>query len=61
MRDTVGHPVAAAAHIELMELEGRCRRFALANAILYMDSLPLDANVQFTTVMATKMPFVGRG
>jgi NAD(P)-dependent dehydrogenase (short-subunit alcohol dehydrogenase family) len=34
---------------------------AVANAILYMDSLPLDANVQFMTVMATKMPFVGRG
>jgi hypothetical protein len=29
--------------------------------VLYMDSLPLDANVQFMTVMATKMPFVGRG
>jgi len=26
-----------------------------------MDSLPLDANVQFMTVMATKMPFIGRG
>ena len=34
---------------------------AVANAIVYMDSLPLDANVQFITVMATKMPFVGRG
>ncbi|MDB5775747.1 MAG: 3-oxoacyl-ACP reductase [Herbaspirillum sp.] len=33
----------------------------VANAVLYMDSLPLDANVQFMTVMATKMPFVGRG
>lgn len=33
----------------------------VAKAILYMDSLPLDANVQFMTVMATKMPFVGRG
>ena len=30
-------------------------------AFVYMDSLPLDANVQFMTVMATKMPFVGRG
>jgi NAD(P)-dependent dehydrogenase (short-subunit alcohol dehydrogenase family) len=30
-------------------------------AVLYMASLPLDANVQFMTVMATKMPFVGRG
>ena len=29
--------------------------------VLYMASLPLDANVQFMTVMATKMPFVGRG
>jgi NAD(P)-dependent dehydrogenase (short-subunit alcohol dehydrogenase family) len=33
----------------------------VAKAILYMDSLPLDANVQFMTVMATKMPFIGRG
>ena len=33
----------------------------VANAVVYMASLPLDANVQFLTVMATKMPFVGRG
>ena len=33
----------------------------VARAVLYMASLPLDANVQFMTVMATKMPFVGRG
>ena len=33
----------------------------VADAVLYMASLPLDANVQFMTVMATKMPFVGRG
>jgi len=33
----------------------------VASALLYMDSLPLDANVQFMTVMATKMPFSGRG
>jgi NAD(P)-dependent dehydrogenase (short-subunit alcohol dehydrogenase family) len=33
----------------------------VASAIVYMASLPLDANVQFLTVMATKMPFVGRG
>jgi NAD(P)-dependent dehydrogenase (short-subunit alcohol dehydrogenase family) len=33
----------------------------VARAILYMASLPLDANVQFMTVMATKMPFIGRG
>jgi NAD(P)-dependent dehydrogenase (short-subunit alcohol dehydrogenase family) len=33
----------------------------VARAVLYMASLPLDANVLFLTVMATKMPFVGRG
>ena len=33
----------------------------VANAVLYMANLPLDANVLFMTVMATKMPFVGRG
>jgi len=33
----------------------------VADAVRYMASLPLDANVQTLTVMATKMPFVGRG
>jgi NAD(P)-dependent dehydrogenase (short-subunit alcohol dehydrogenase family) len=33
----------------------------VASAVCYMASLPLEANVQFMTVMATKMPFVGRG
>jgi len=33
----------------------------VAKAVVYMASLPLDANVQFITVMATKMPFIGRG
>jgi NAD(P)-dependent dehydrogenase (short-subunit alcohol dehydrogenase family) len=33
----------------------------VADAVLYMANLPLEANVQFMTVMATKMPFVGRG
>jgi len=42
-------------------IEPRMDVDAVAKAILYMDSLPLDANVQFMTVMATKMPFVGRG
>ena len=32
-----------------------------ADAIVYMANLPLDANVQFMTIMATKMPFIGRG
>jgi NAD(P)-dependent dehydrogenase (short-subunit alcohol dehydrogenase family) len=33
----------------------------VASAVLFMASLPLESNVQFLTVMATKMPFVGRG
>ncbi|MBO6827662.1 MAG: SDR family oxidoreductase [Sneathiella sp.] len=33
----------------------------VASAVLYMDSLTLDANVQFMTVMATTMPYIGRG
>jgi NAD(P)-dependent dehydrogenase (short-subunit alcohol dehydrogenase family) len=33
----------------------------VADAIVYMANLPLDANVQFMTIMATKMPFIGRG
>ena len=33
----------------------------VASAVVYMASLPLDANVQFMTIMATKMPFIGRG
>jgi NAD(P)-dependent dehydrogenase (short-subunit alcohol dehydrogenase family) len=33
----------------------------VARAVVYMATLPLDANVQFMTVMATKMPYVGRG
>jgi NAD(P)-dependent dehydrogenase (short-subunit alcohol dehydrogenase family) len=33
----------------------------VADAVVYMANLPLDANVQFMTVMATRMPFIGRG
>jgi NAD(P)-dependent dehydrogenase (short-subunit alcohol dehydrogenase family) len=33
----------------------------VASAVLYMAGLPLDTNVQFLTIMATKMPFIGRG
>ena len=33
----------------------------VGNAVLHMANLPLDANVQFMTLMATKMPFIGRG
>jgi hypothetical protein len=34
---------------------------AVADAVLYMAGLPPEANVQFMTVMATKMPYIGRG
>jgi NAD(P)-dependent dehydrogenase (short-subunit alcohol dehydrogenase family) len=34
---------------------------AVADAVVYMAGLPLSANVQFLTVMATNMPFIGRG
>ncbi len=33
----------------------------VAEAVVYMAALPLDTNIQFMTIMATKMPFVGRG
>ena len=33
----------------------------VASAVLYMANLPLDTNVQFMTIMATKMPYIGRG
>lgn len=33
----------------------------VADAIVHMAGLPLDANVQFMKIMATKMPFLGRG
>jgi len=33
----------------------------VGNAIIHMANLPLDVNVQFMTIMATKMPFIGRG
>jgi len=33
----------------------------VAEAVVYMAGLPLSANVQFMTVMATDMPFIGRG
>jgi NADP-dependent 3-hydroxy acid dehydrogenase YdfG len=42
-------------------LEPRMNYEHVADAVVYMSSLPLEANVQFMTVMATNMPFVGRG
>jgi NAD(P)-dependent dehydrogenase (short-subunit alcohol dehydrogenase family) len=42
-------------------VEPRMNVAHVGSAVLYMANLPLDANVQFMTIMATKMPFVGRG
>ena len=44
-----------------MAIEPRMDVQHVADAIVHMSSLPLEANVQFMTIMATKMPFVGRG
>jgi NAD(P)-dependent dehydrogenase (short-subunit alcohol dehydrogenase family) len=44
-----------------MMVEPRMDVQHVADAIVFMAKLPLDANVQFMTIMATKMPFVGRG
>jgi NAD(P)-dependent dehydrogenase (short-subunit alcohol dehydrogenase family) len=44
-----------------IEVEPRMDVRNVASAVVYMAGLPLDANVQFMTIMATKMPFVGRG
>ena len=44
-----------------LEVEPTIDTAEVARAVVYMASLPLDANVQFMTVMATKMPFIGRG
>ncbi|HVZ05620.1 SDR family oxidoreductase [Hyphomicrobium sp.] len=43
------------------KVEARMDVSHVADAVLYIANLPLDANVQFMTVMATKMPFIGRG
>jgi NAD(P)-dependent dehydrogenase (short-subunit alcohol dehydrogenase family) len=44
-----------------IEIEPRMDVQHVARAVVYMASLPLEANAQFLTVMATKMPFIGRG
>jgi len=44
-----------------LAIEPRLDVSHVVEAVLFMAGLPLDANVQFMTVMATKMPFIGRG
>ena len=56
-RMTTGVPQANGT----MMVEPRMDLSHVANAVVHMASLPLEANVQFMTVMATKMPYVGRG
>jgi NAD(P)-dependent dehydrogenase (short-subunit alcohol dehydrogenase family) len=56
-RMTKGVPQASGE----VKVEPRMDVAHVASAVVYMASLPLDANVQFMTLMATKMPFVGRG
>ena len=41
--------------------EPRMQLKQVADAVVFIANLPLDANVQFMTLMATKMPLVGRG
>jgi NAD(P)-dependent dehydrogenase (short-subunit alcohol dehydrogenase family) len=55
MKDGVPQPSGVVAVEPTMDVEH------VARAVVYMAGLPLDANVLFMTVMATKMPFVGRG
>ena len=56
-RMTAGVPQADGS----MAVEPRMDVKHVADALVQMASLPLDANIQFMTVMATKMPFIGRG
>ena len=54
------HSGVPQAHGEVM-VEPTMNVQHVADAVLYIANLPLDANVQFMTVMATKMPYIGRG
>jgi NAD(P)-dependent dehydrogenase (short-subunit alcohol dehydrogenase family) len=56
-RMTAGVPQANGTSM----VEPRMNVQHVAEAVLYMASLPLEANVQFITVMATQMPYIGRG
>jgi NAD(P)-dependent dehydrogenase (short-subunit alcohol dehydrogenase family) len=59
--------MSAGAAVSLLQADGARRQEpvidvdAVVRGVLYMASLPLAANVQFMTVMATKMPYIGRG
>lgn len=55
MRNGVPQPDGSIRPEPVMDVEH------VANALVHMAGLPLDANIQFMTIMATKMPFIGRG
>jgi NAD(P)-dependent dehydrogenase (short-subunit alcohol dehydrogenase family) len=55
MKDGVPQAHGAIAPEPVMDVEN------VAQAVVYMANLPLESNVQFMTIMATKMPFIGRG
>jgi NAD(P)-dependent dehydrogenase (short-subunit alcohol dehydrogenase family) len=55
MKDGVPQAYGGIAPEPVMDIEH------VAQAVLFMSNLPLDSNVQFMTIMATKMPFIGRG
>jgi len=59
MTERMSTGVAQANGTEMPEARMDVRH--VADAVLYMANLPLDANVQFMTLMATTMPFIGRG
>jgi NAD(P)-dependent dehydrogenase (short-subunit alcohol dehydrogenase family) len=60
-------PMTTAMQAGIQQADGSLRAEPIfdsrhvAEAVVYMASLPLDANVQFLTILATKMPFIGRG
>ncbi len=59
--DLLLDPVPTDATEEGLRAELRMRVTDVGRAIVYMAGLPLDSNVATMTVMATKMPYVGRG
>ena len=44
-----------------MAVEPRMDVNHVGQQVLFMSNLPLESNIQFVTIMATKMPFIGRG
>ncbi len=59
--EMTGTPTGALQPNGAIVVESRIDAKHIGEAVLYMASLPLGANVQFITVMATNMPYIGRG